>query len=387
MTPVTTAPEHPHYTHFASLKESVLGFCALCRRHDLQVGIHHTRDALEVARLGLVHDPTAFRYALRALFCSTPEQQATLDALFDSFWGRRRAAIRNRVTYHNQARPPQRPPGSLVLLGIGQDRQLPDREDSRNVSGANRVEALRRTDFSKVADMDSALLDEIADRLLREMSHRLRRRMQHDRQGRIDLRRTIRTNLSHGGLLLRLKRRNRRLERYRLVVLLDVSGSMDTYSFYLLKFIWALKSHFKSIEAFLFSTKLVRITDCLDEGPLERVLASLSREADHWSSGTRIGACLQTFNERYARRVLHGRNVTIILSDGLDTGPPELLADELQRIKLRTNKLVWLNPLKGMPGYQPLARGMSAALPSLDTFASAHNLDSLLELEDLLSQV
>jgi uncharacterized protein with von Willebrand factor type A (vWA) domain len=113
----------------------------------------------------------------------------------------------------------------------------------------------------------------------------------------------------------------------------------------------------------------------------------LSRKADIWSSGTKIGACLQHFNEQYAKRILNGHSTVIVLSDGLDTGKPELLATELQKINLRTRKMIWLNPLKGMSGYQPVQQGMKAALPEVDVFRSAHNLNSILELENFLLHV
>jgi len=120
---------------------------------------------------------------------------------------------------------------------------------------------------------------------------------------------------------------------------------------------------------------------------LESVLRVLSQHADNWSSGTKIGECLKHFNQQFAKRALSGKNMTIVLSDGLDTGEPEVLATELHKIKRRTRRLIWLNPLKGMPGYQPRTRGMMAALPEIDHFMPAHNVESLLQLETFLSNV
>ena len=178
--------------------------------------------------------------------------------------------------------------------------------------------------------------------------------------------------------------KNRKPRKQRLIILLDVSGSMDKYSFFLLRFVVALRSHFEKIEAFIFSTKLVRITDYLHSKNLELTLSLLSQKADNWSSGTKIGECFKIFNAQYAKRVLNGHSTTIVLSDGLDTGGPELLAAELKKVKLRTRQLIWLNPLKGMQGYEPIQKGMSAALPEIDVFRPAHNLDSILELEKFL---
>ena len=152
-----------------------------------------------------------------------------------------------------------------------------------------------------------------------------------------------------------------------------------------MKFIWSLKSHLKNIDAFIFSTDLVRITDYLGHDQLNESLMQMSQKATNWSGGTKIGACLKDFNDQFSKSVMNGRNITIILSDGLDDGDPADMSKEVQRIKLRTKKLVWLNPLKGMDGYQPLAKGMAAALPALDEFHSAHNLNSLMELENILS--
>ena len=131
----------------------------------------------------------------------------------------------------------------------------------------------------------------------------------------------------------------------------------------------------------------MRITDFIYVNQLHDALQRLGMNVNNWSSGTKIGECLEVFNEQYAKTVMNGRNITIILSDGLDTGAPSLLSSQLKKITLRTGKLVWLNPLKGQRAYQPSAKGMKAALPEIDTFESAHNLDSLLELENILNNV
>lgn len=202
--------------------------------------------------------------------------------------------------------------------------------------------------------------------------------------GRINLRRTIRHSISYGGEPIELYRKSQKPKKQRLIVLLDVSGSMDKYSFYLLRFICALKEQFRQLEAFLFSTQLLRVTKALQLNRIDQILQTVSDQAEHWSGGTRIGTCLGKFNERYGKLLLNGSPIVLILSDGLDTGTPEELQKELKYIKGKARKLIWLNPLKGMKGYAPIAKGMSAALPAIDEFRSAHNLESLLELENIL---
>jgi uncharacterized protein with von Willebrand factor type A (vWA) domain len=169
--------------------------------------------------------------------------------------------------------------------------------------------------------------------------------------------------------------------------MLDVSGSMDKYSFYLLRFVYALRERFRTPEVFIFSTSLIRISKVLQAGRLQAVLDILSAQADNWSGGTRIGECFREFVEKYGKRVLNGGPVVLILSDGLDTGDPAVLGREMIRLRQRARRIIWLNPLKGMKGYAPLAGGMRVALPSVDEFYSAHNLNSLLQLEKIWNYV
>ena len=159
---------------------------------------------------------------------------------------------------------------------------------------------------------------------------------------------------------------------------------MDKYSYFLLKFLWSLRNHFRQIEAFSFSTSLVRITEFIDDADAAIALSKISQNVRHFSSGTKIGACLEQFNDQYAKRYLNGKTLTIVMSDGLDTGPMELLEEQITKLRRKSSKLVWLNPLKGMSGYQPIQEGIKTVLPVVDIFESAHNFKSLLKLEKIL---
>ena len=170
----------------------------------------------------------------------------------------------------------------------------------------------------------------------------------------------------------------------RLVILLDVSGSMNPYSVFLVRFAYALQKHFQRVSTFLFSTHIKEITAALKARQLGDALEKLSREEAGWAGGTRIGESLRIFSRSHGKGLLTRRTVFIVLSDGWDTGTPEELAVELAAIQRRTLKLIWLNPLLGMEDYQPLTRALNAALPFIDVFAPAHNLESLLRLEKYL---
>jgi uncharacterized protein len=378
---------NPNYQSHLTITQSILGFAAYARANELNVGIREAQEALTIASTGLISDKEIFRYALKSVFCSSEENVLLFDQLFTDYWGLSKASFTHKITMKNQTNLQKQTQRSLVLMGKGDNKDGKE-EEGKNMWGANATEQLRKTDFSKLSEMDSEYLEKLAMQLWKQMSRRLKKRLKNSvTKGRIDIRQTIRNNIGSGGAMLELKFKNKKPAKNRLVILLDVSGSMDKYSFFLLRFILALRSHFQKIEAFLFSTKLIRITEFLKIKNLEHVLTVLSSNTDHWSSGTKIGDCLKTFNDDFCKRALQGRSMTIVLSDGLDTGEPELLAQELKKIKRRTRKLIWLNPLKGMTGYQPLARGMNAALPEIDVFRSAHSLDSILELENFLADV
>jgi uncharacterized protein with von Willebrand factor type A (vWA) domain len=194
------------------------------------------------------------------------------------------------------------------------------------------------------------------------------------------LRRSLRQSLKTGGEIVELSYKERKPKRTKLIVICDVSGSMDIYSRLLLQFIYGLQNSFARVESFVFATSLSRITGYLKNKTYERALERLSSKVHGWSGGTRIGESLAAFNADWLRRV-DKRTVVIILSDGWDTGEPQQLATALSQLQQRTGRLIWLNPLLGSSSYEPLTRGMQAALSHIDVFAPAHDLASLRALE------
>jgi hypothetical protein len=185
----------------------------------------------------------------------------------------------------------------------------------------------------------------------------------------------------HGGEFLDLRYKNRISQAARLVILLDVSDSMNPYSLFLFRFAYALGKHFDRVSCFVFSTRLVDVSKTLKARDLASALSALTGITTFWSGGTKIGSSLQEFNRRFGRRMRSTNTCVLILSDGWDTGEPDALVAELKILKQRSKKLIWLNPLLGLAQYEPVTRGMRAALPYIDLFAPAHNLQSLLELE------
>lgn len=200
----------------------------------------------------------------------------------------------------------------------------------------------------------------------------------------MDVRHTIRRSIPRGGDPIDLAFQGKKPRKHRLVIFLDVSGSMNSYSLFFVRFAYALQKYFRNVHTFLFSTNVVETTDLLRNRDLPEVLRGLSGRAAGWAGGTKIGESLKEFNLRHSGKLLSRNTVFIILSDGWDTGEPATLAAELRKIRSRVQKLIWLNPLLGLEEYAPVTRGMSAALPYVTVFAAAHSLQSLLALERYL---
>ena len=328
-----------------------------------------------------------FKFTLRALLCSSKEEFDKFNSLFEVYWGQGlRKNYESNAKRQSQTNTVNQRGKSLFMIGKGANSNV--EEGGKSVTGASAQERLRKTDFSKMPQSDMAQLEELVLLLWKQMSMRLTRRLKSNNiKDQVNLRRTIRGSIPYGGDPIELSYKGRKRRKPGLVVLLDVSGSMDQYSFFLLKFLYALQKNFKRVESFIFSTQLIRITEALKTSGMAEALKILSDEAEVWSSGTRIGECFREFNLHYAKRVLSRNSLVIILSDCWDTGEPEVLKTELEQIKRRAKKLIWMNPLLGMEDYQPLTQGISAALLIIDVFISAHNLESLLQLERYIVNV
>jgi uncharacterized protein with von Willebrand factor type A (vWA) domain len=221
-------------------------------------------------------------------------------------------------------------------------------------------------------------MERLLARLSLKLATRKSRRLVPTRgRGQVDLRRSFRGAIGTGGELLTLPRRARAIEEPRLVVLCDTSGSMDPHARFLLAFVLSLKKATRRTEVFVFNTALTRLTPWLAAGKVGLTLDRLAAGVPDWSGGTRIGESLAEFVARHQNEIVRASTTVVILSDGLDRGDPAVLAGAMRAIRARSRQVIWLNPLLGDPRYQPLARGMQAALPFIDHLASAHNLESL----------
>ena len=346
--------------------QRLAGFPSFLRANGFAVGAADAVDVLRAAQHVGVLDQALLRYSLQALLCGRCEEWRRFDELFDAWFlpANRWAAPRQRVVEAG---------GSVAVAsadGSGSAR-AEDRDSLKPRDAASRAESLASADFRDL-DAREHVLD--IEALMRRFARRLRplrlRRTEQSRHGRrLALQATIRRSVATGGVPLRLCWTAPRRVRPRLVLLLDVSRSMQAYSFFYLRLARALCGELADVHSFIFHTRVTAVSEALHDPDPWRAQERLHLLAMGWGGGTRIGESLAQFNREHAPRLVHSRTAVLILSDGYDTGDPTQLAGALAQLRRRARRIVWLNPLCGRPGYAPVSQGMQAALPHLDLLA------------------
>ncbi|SIO62083.1 Uncharacterized conserved protein, contains von Willebrand factor type A (vWA) domain [Bradyrhizobium erythrophlei] len=396
----------PGYEELDEVSRLVSGklaaFLKTLRDSGFAVGLAEGQDAAGLMAAGYAKKPGLLRSAFKHLFSARKSDWEKFDGIFDAFWLGKRVKSRsvtmgsakaaNNPSLRSLAnnRPDQRTGGDSAMDQVpSPDGAGNDRSDEGRMEGASRADNLAEVDFRKMADPEQ--IEEahaVAAQLAKSMRTRLTRRDLARRRGyRLDLRRTIHGNISHGGVPISLVKRQRKEKPLRLVMLLDASGSMSMYTGVFLRFIHGVLDEFREAEAFLFHTRLAHVSDAMKEKDAARALDRLSIMAQGAGGGTKIGESLQTFNRWHAARVIHSRTVVMIVSDGYETGDAALLGREMAALGRRCRRIVWLNPMMAWQGYTPEARGIQAALPHVDLYAPANTLQSLTALEPYLARL
>ncbi len=353
------------------------------RRLGLDFGSGNMLDlvrATETIPIGRRQD---FRAAARCLLVHRKQDFPLFDDAFQIFWRRPAHGISTRdlrsMGEERRYRNPQvGPPISADEEGAdlaGEAAEgMPGIDMSQTYSAR---EVLRQKDFADYTPGEIAQARTLMAELSWDLGRRRTRRTRVGDGDSLDWRRTFRDNLKYGGELLELSHRQAREKTRPLALICDVSGSMERYTRLLLHFIHTIAGDLGRVEAFLFATRLTRITRHLYYRGVDEAVNEVARAVPDWAGGTRIGEAVKTFNYTWARRTLGSGAVALVISDGWDRGEPELLSREMSRLQRSCHRLIWLNPLLGSPNYQPLTQGMQAALPYVDDFLPVHNLNSL----------
>ena len=368
---------------------NILLFGHLLRRLGLNVHEGRMVDAVRVLEdIGMTRRVDV-RSALRTLLVHRKDDLPLFDEAFDVFWRQRkdrmssmdlRSMGEQRRYRRVEAGPPR--PGQPDDGSNSENRDAEEQYDRIDLTRTfSTREVLREKDFAEFTPEEVRQARQLMALLQWNPGLRLTRRQERGKGPRLDVRRTLRYSTQYGGEFLRLKTRRRKEKARRLVVICDVSGSMERYTRMLLHLIHSLYSGLESqVEAFLFATRLTRITKQLGQHDIDQAVGEVARAVPDWSGGTRIGAALREFNFRWARRTLGWGSIVLIVSDGWDRGEPEALGEEMARLQRSCRRLIWLNPLAGAEDYEPLTQGMRAAAPYIDDLLPVHNLAALLDL-------
>ena len=372
------------------LLHNIVLFGRLLRRLDIDVTPTHLINLVEAMKHLDLDRRRDVQNASRTVLISRHEDLALFDLVFDLFWKANRSesqldpeSLLQKVRQVKQQ--PAEKTGDQPSPSQTSDRET---AESETVPIYSAREILRHKDFAKLTEEELAAVQELMKQMQWELEQRRTRRKVRGSIGSyLDMRQTLRHNLRYCGELIQLKWRRPKRKRRPLVVLCDISGSMETYSRLLLQFIYVISSGLEKTETFVFGTRLTRITHHLRHRDADQALSMTADAIRDWAGGTRIGEALKTFNYQWGRRVLSQGALTLIISDGWDRGDTRLLAREMARLQRSCQRLIWLNPLLGSPGYEPLTRGIQAALPYVDDFLPVHNLASLEELGTLLERL
>jgi hypothetical protein len=364
-------------------------FARALRESGVAVTLSDEADGLAALTLIDLGDRDEVRRALRTALKIRPRDAAAFEELFARLWSAPAPPRNPEVA--DPAKPPRPPSARRPSAGAPRWDQAGEAALEITVRegeepGWSPEAALRRKPFEECSQADLAAMERLVNRLAFRLATRPgRRRVPTRGRGEVDLRRSFRRAVAHGGEWVSLARRARALERPRLVVLCDTSGSMDPHARFLLTFVLALGRVARSTEIFAFNTALVRLTPALRPGQVSATLARLAAQVPDWSGGTKIGECLGEFARHHLEPLVDARTVVLIVSDGLDRGDLEPLDAAMRAIRARARRVLWLNPLAGDARYEPTARAMAAALPYVDRLLPAHDLESLERLLPLLA--
>ena len=378
---------------------NLLRFAEVLRRLGLDAGPANVLDMVRATQHVHIGRRGEFYQAARSIFVHRRQDLPVFDEAFNVFW-RKPNTARSGMDLRSMGeqrrfRRPQVSAGhddpmddALALEGDPDDDSVSRVDLTRTYSAR---EVLRQKDFAQFSGHEIAEARHMMAALRWDLGNRRTRRMVPGDGSRLDLRRTLRRSLQYGGEMFDLAQRGPRSRPRSLALICDVSGSMERYTRMLLHFIHTITAGQASsphqVEAFLFATRLTRITRQLRYRSVDQAITEVSRAVPDWAGGTRIGEAVKTFNYQWLRRTLRGQAVVMIISDGWDRGEPELLARETSRLQRSCHRLIWLNPLLGSPDYQPLTQGMQAALPYVDDFLPVHNMNSLQALADHLGDI
>jgi uncharacterized protein with von Willebrand factor type A (vWA) domain len=369
--------------HQTTISGNIVLLCRFLRKKSFNITAIEAADALKAISYLPINSEAYFREALKAVLSKNAFQRTHFDEYYSEFKDQLKKASDSKV----RVKPEEKDKKSEAQKKTAQFESLKDwlnltpSEDEKTVSSFSDLEVLTRKNFSDLSEEEMRLVMRLLQKMARKLAHQKSRLRKASKKHRnLDLKRTIRANMRIGGDIQQLVFSERKERKLKLVLLCDVSRSMDLYSRFFVHLIYAFQNSYDKIETFVFSTALHQVTEILDNNEFDKAFDAISDRVPHWSGGTTIGSCLSDFTKNHGHGLLDKKTNVLILSDGWDTGEPEIMKEAMKTIHKKSKKVIWLNPLAGSPDFSPEVLGMKTALPYIDVLASAHNLESLKEV-------
>ncbi|MFH2047426.1 MAG: VWA domain-containing protein [Pseudomonadota bacterium] len=387
-----------------NLVKSILSFANLLRNN--RVPVHMTKQLDSMAALKYVNIESRFEFymALKSTMIVSHKYFPIFDQLFDSFWKTEDnfpdmgcndpendihgESFENKNTAKNadDENGEEEVAGKITKETTEEDNNLPSEEEA--LPSYSLSTPFKEKDFEDVKPEELYLYDELFKSLRINIKEKKGRRYKSSNKGKIiDLQKSIRQSRQKGGEIINIFKKEKKPKRSKLVLLADVSGSMDVYSTFLIKFIYELQKHLRNTETFVFGAQLKRITDLINYRSIKVALSMLSNNVLFWSGGTNLGGSFEEFNDRYGGKLRKKSRILVILSDGWDKGDIDLLKKQMSILKKGFKKIIWLNPNLKYDNYEPLCMGMSAAMPYVDYFLPCHNLKTLEAFIELIKKI
>ena len=364
-----------------SLSANIVAFARYLRLKGFRVSSEDEANALLAMETIDFHNTENFKLALKSIFCRSAAELSHFDNFFLEFWKERSKAVDSK-TKQNQEKQKNRIGSADPLKSLQSWLKGNQNNETEQTASYSIHESLSQKDFSRVPKDDVDEIIQTIRSIGKNLALRLSRRQESSKSGTLDLLKTLRRNIRNDSEMIHLMFRKPKRNRTRLLLLCDVSKSMELYSTFFIQFMYAIQNVFKRMETFVFSTQLIRVTSLLRLNSFDEAMKLLGHETT-WSGGTRIGESLQKFVDDYSR-LLNKQTLVIIVSDGWDTGNIETIERAMSKIHSASRKVIWLNPLAGFSEFKPEVKGMQSALPYIDSLAPVHNLDSLRQLRKLI---
>lgn len=373
-------------TRQSSLSSYLISFVQYLRTKGFIAGTSDIEDALNVISwLDATRDPEILKQVLKSVITKTQKEHDNFDLLFYNYWRELDKAEQSKIAEQPEKKPSKPKTQQETFNALKNWLHGNKQKESMDTATVGNQEAFTSRSFNTFSPEELEAVTKLIRQIARKLAVKVSRRHQRtNKKAALDIKKTIRLNLHRVGEIIDLSFKQPKKDKWGIVLLCDISQSMELYSYFLIQFLYAFQSNFKKIETFVFSTSITRVSDFLKGPDSTDALKQIGDQVKHWSSGTRIGHCFQEFVKDYGRKMVHKKTYVIILSDGWETGDPEMLSNAMYQLKKASGKIIWLNPLAGNPHFKPEAIGMKKALPYIDIFAPVHNLESLQSIAKFL---